>query len=142
MNFGNLQAQLDETLAELNKQREELQRVEDDLAKKTASVRSKDRMVTATVRVGGELSKLEFHDDRYRSMPRAELAAAIVKVVTEAQQQLQSEVNETIQPHLGDTAELRKQFRDESPWGDFLAPLLDMQQEAASWLKGSNGNGR
>jgi len=142
MNFGSLQSQLDETLAELNKQREELQRVEDDLSKRTASVRSKDRMVTATVGVGGELSKLEFHDERYRSMPKAELAAAIVKIVSEAQRQLQSEINEAIRPHLGDTAELRKQFRDESPWGDFLAPLLDMQQEASSWLKENNRHGR
>ena len=30
---------------------------------------------------GGELSKLEFHDERYRTMARAELADAIVKVV-------------------------------------------------------------
>ncbi|MEV0055429.1 YbaB/EbfC family nucleoid-associated protein [Saccharopolyspora sp. NPDC050389] len=142
MNFGNLQAQLDQALAELNKQREELQQVEADLVKRTKSVRSKDRMLTATVDAGGKLSKLEFHDDRYRSMAKAELGAAIVKLVAEAQGQMTAEISEAVQPHLSDTEEMRKSMRDESAWGDFLAPLLDMQQETSAWLKESRGNGR
>ncbi|TDD41028.1 YbaB/EbfC family nucleoid-associated protein [Saccharopolyspora elongata] len=129
----NLQAQLDQAMHELTAQQQRIQELEEELRNRTVTVRSKDRMVSATVDSSGGLTKLEFHDERYRSMAKAELADAIVKVTTDARTEMNTQVNKIVEPSVGDVEEMREALRDGSNWSDFLAPLLKMQQEASSW---------
>ncbi|MEU5850476.1 YbaB/EbfC family nucleoid-associated protein [Saccharopolyspora shandongensis] len=133
---------MDKALADINRKREEMAESQQELLDKTVSARSKDRMISATVKAGGALSKLEFHDERYRAMPKAELADAIVKVVEQARTQLQSEVHQVVGPQLGDIKQLREQLNAASPFADFLKPLLDVQQGLTDqMMKRQNGNG-
>lgn len=142
MNFAGLQAQMEQALEGINKKREQMREVEQELLGKTTTARSKDRMVTATVKAGGELTKLEFHDERYRTMPKAELADAIVKVVAQAREEMQTQVNQVIAPQLGDIKELREMLHGGSSFGDFLQPLLKVQQDITDGIaKKANGNG-
>ena len=145
MSFTGLQAQLEQALSEIADKQAQMHQLQQDLRSRTVTARSKDRMLSATVKSAGELSKLEFHDERYRTMAKAELADAIVKVVEQARSQLLSEINEIVRPELGDIARLREQLGSASPWADFLDPLLKKQQEVTNSITGetrSHGNGQ
>ncbi|MGW5645920.1 YbaB/EbfC family nucleoid-associated protein [Saccharopolyspora sp. NPDC003752] len=142
MNFGNLQAQMEQALAQITEKQQEMRKVEQDLLSRTATARSKDRMISATVKAGGELAKVEFHDDRYRTMARAELADAVVKVVEQARADMLHQVNETMAPQLGDIADLRGSLGGASPFSEFLAPLMEMQKDVTDSLNPERGNGK
>lgn len=138
---SNLQAQLDKAMHELTAQQQRIQDLEEQLRSKTVTVRSKDRMVSVTVDSSGGMSKLEFHDERYRSMARAELADAIVRVFSEARNAMNTQVNELVEPSVGEMDSLRESLHDSSSWGEFLAPLLKMQKETASRMNGVRRDG-
>ncbi|MDA3627906.1 YbaB/EbfC family nucleoid-associated protein [Saccharopolyspora oryzae] len=129
----NLQAQLDQAMREITETQQRMQELEEELRARSATARSKDRMVSATVDSSGGLSKLEFHDERYRSMAKAELADAIVKVVGQARADMTAQVNAAVEPHMGEAAELRESLHSGSNWGEFLAPLFKAQQEASNF---------
>lgn len=142
MNLSSLQAQMDQALAEIGQKQQQMRAVEEQLLSRSATARSKDRMVSATVTAGGELSTLEFHDERYRTMAKAELADIIVKVVGEARAEMLNQVNEALAPQMDGIADLREQLHGGSPWGEFLQPLLKMQQDVTDEMTRQQRDGR
>ena len=58
-----------------------------EMAEASTTVRSKDRMLSATFDGRGELRKLKFENAKYREMAPAELADAITKVLTDGRSQ-------------------------------------------------------
>ncbi len=59
---------------------------------------AKNRLVAATVNARGELVGLKFHTEGYRDMAPAELANAILDVVTRAREQMANRVAEVYKP--------------------------------------------
>jgi DNA-binding protein YbaB len=121
------QDQLDEAMAALREQQTKIQQVQQDLQQASFSVRSKDRMVTATVAAQGELRELKFHSNDYRSMAPAELSAALVEVIAAARKQAAARVAETFQPLLGAGAKLRESMTGGSEFEELFAPLRAMR---------------
>ncbi|KAA5829169.1 YbaB/EbfC family nucleoid-associated protein [Saccharopolyspora hirsuta] len=138
----DMQAELDKAMREITAQQQKIKQLEADLRARSVTARSKDRMLSATVDASGGLTKLEFHDERYRSMAKAELADAITKVVGQARDEMTSQVNAAVEPHVGDVAELRDSLHNGSHWGDFLAPLFAMQREASNFPSAGQRDGR
>jgi DNA-binding protein YbaB len=120
------QDQLDQAMAALREQQAKIGQTQQELRQASFSVRSKDRMVTATVGAQGELRDLKFHSDEYRSMARAELSAALVEVVAAAREQAAAKVAETFQPFLGAGAKLRESMTGGSEFDELFAPLRAM----------------
>jgi DNA-binding protein YbaB len=120
------QEQLDQAMAALREQQAKIQRAQEELRQASFSVRSKDRMVTATVDAQGELRDLKFHSDQYRSMASAELSKVLVEVVTAARRQAQAKVADTLHPFAGVGAKLRESMTGGSEFEELFAPLRAM----------------
>ncbi|MFE0022692.1 YbaB/EbfC family nucleoid-associated protein [Amycolatopsis sp. NPDC059021] len=126
MMHTRLQDQLNQAIAELTEQQKAIDECQRHLTGQSTSVLSKDRMLSATVDVQGGLSKLEFHDTRYRSMAPAELADAITKVVAEARREMLGQVTSALRPHLQGLADLSTSTTGSHEWDTFLEPLRKM----------------
>jgi hypothetical protein len=122
---------LNDMLAEIQKQREELIRLQRGVPDISGSARSKRRQVSATVDASGALVDLKFHGVAYRSLAPTELANIIVETIrnarTEAQRQLWDVVGESFPGGTG-IADL---ISGDYDWTESLSlpkPLLDLLQ--------------
>ncbi|MCY9784014.1 hypothetical protein KIK06_08925 [Nocardiopsis sp. EMB25] len=64
----------------------------------TEEVVAKSRLVGAKVNARGELVELKFHNQNYRDMAPAELASAVMDVITQARQKMADRVCEIYSP--------------------------------------------
>ncbi|MGA5498079.1 YbaB/EbfC family nucleoid-associated protein [Streptomyces cinereoruber] len=87
---------LKDAMSALHEQRDKMLEAKRELDAATASVTSKDRMVSVTVGPQGQVVSMTFHTKAYQSMAPAELAAALVTVLNEARARMGSEVIERI----------------------------------------------
>lgn len=83
--------QIEQAAAELREQGERIQGFQADLARRSTTVVSKDRMVEATVSGAGKLTALSIKGNRYRMMPPAELANVVMETVNAALEQASAE---------------------------------------------------
>ncbi|MFF0486597.1 YbaB/EbfC family nucleoid-associated protein [Streptomyces sp. NPDC004435] len=93
MDFDSI---LKDAMSALHEQRDKMLEAKRELDAATASVTSKDRMVSVTVGPQGQVVSMTFHTRAYQSMAPAELAAALVTVLNEARARMGSEVIERI----------------------------------------------
>lgn len=87
-----MDAHLANLQAEYERIRAAALRAQNRLATLTASATSPDGLVTAVVSGRGELCRLEFGTRRYRDLPPAELAHAIVETVALARRAVLSQL--------------------------------------------------
>lgn len=102
MNIDNLLGDLQDQLKNLDKVSERLQSAEH-------TVRSKNRLVSATVDAGGQLTDLQLHSTGYKKLAPAELTSLIMTTIQDARR-------------LADTG-AREAFGDLVPAESFLANL-------------------
>ncbi len=70
-------------------------RAKAELSEASTTVRSKDRSVEVTVGSQGELKRVKFLDDRYRTMEAAQLSAAIVEAAGKGRAVMARRVKDT-----------------------------------------------
>jgi hypothetical protein len=70
-------------LSALDDEQRKMREFQQAVAEASTTVRSKDRMLSATFDGRGELTELKFHSTRYREMAPAELANAVVQILAE-----------------------------------------------------------
>ncbi|WP_435972359.1 YbaB/EbfC family nucleoid-associated protein [Streptomyces sp. Qhu_M48] len=87
---------LKDAMSALHDHRDRMLAAKRELDEATASVTSKDRMVSVTVGPQGQVVSLTFHTKAYQSMAPAELSAALVNVLNEARATMGSQVIERI----------------------------------------------
>ncbi|MFH8579371.1 YbaB/EbfC family nucleoid-associated protein [Streptomyces zaomyceticus] len=87
---------LKDAMSALHDQRDRMLAAKRELDAATASVTSKDRMVSVTVGPQGQVVSMTFHTKAYQSMAPAELAAALIAVLNEARAKMGSHVIEHI----------------------------------------------
>lgn len=106
---------LDPGLAELKMKAEQAQ---EQLASSTATKRSPDGAVSVTVGPGGNLTALELTERAYQQSP-SQLAAQIMRLATQAQQQVGAKMMEAFTGLVG----------PDSPALDVLTPFLPPEAE-------------
>ncbi len=82
---------LEQAAAALREQGERIAGFQAELAQRSTTVVSKDRMVTATVGGTGKLTALAIKGNRYRMMAPAELANVVMETVNAALEQASTE---------------------------------------------------
>ncbi|MFS8099759.1 YbaB/EbfC family nucleoid-associated protein [Lentzea alba] len=102
-----LAEQLHQTMAALRDQRERIEAAKAELAARTASVTSADRMVTVTMDAHNTVVGLKFNTTKYRSMPPEQLARTLVEVLGRARQQMTDATVEIFGPLMDQRADLR-----------------------------------
>lgn len=82
---------IEQAAAELREHGQRIAGFQAELARRSTTVVSKDRMVTATVGGTGKLTALSIKGNRYRMMPPAELANVVMETVNAALEQASAE---------------------------------------------------
>lgn len=88
--------ELEQMMAEMAEAHASIADVETQLSELSASVVSKDRLVSATVNAQGEISELKLTGQSWREMSPKELSTKIIDVVTQAQQEVRQRSTELI----------------------------------------------
>ncbi|MFJ3670374.1 YbaB/EbfC family nucleoid-associated protein [Streptomyces sp. NPDC090106] len=94
----SMKEKLAQAMADLEAVQSAVARAENELGQATATARSRDRMVEATVGPQGELTGLKFLDGRFRNLPAPQVAASVVEAVQDARAQMAHRVIETFAP--------------------------------------------
>ncbi|RSS60976.1 YbaB/EbfC family nucleoid-associated protein [Streptomyces sp. WAC06614] len=89
-------SRIKDAMAALHEQRDKMLAAKQELEAATATVTSKDRMVSVTVGPQGQVVSMTFHTKGYLGMAPAELAAALVTVLNDARAEMGAQVIERI----------------------------------------------
>ncbi|MEU9336719.1 YbaB/EbfC family nucleoid-associated protein [Streptomyces sp. NPDC048290] len=88
----SLRQQIDQAMAEFEKQREVIVKARDEIASISVTARSKDRVVEVTLGADGKPTGLRFIGTKHQSMSGKELANTIMETMSRAHQELSSRV--------------------------------------------------
>ncbi|NSC24351.1 YbaB/EbfC family nucleoid-associated protein [Streptomyces albus subsp. chlorinus] len=94
----SLQERITQAMAELEATQAAVARAQADLSQASATVRSKDRVVEATVGAQGELTGLKFVDNKHQNMTGPQLAASVMEAVQQGRAQMARRVRDTFAP--------------------------------------------
>ncbi|MFD3945157.1 YbaB/EbfC family nucleoid-associated protein [Streptomyces sp. NPDC058579] len=92
----DFEGRIKDAMSALYEQRDRMLAVKRDLDESTASVTSKDRMVSVTVGPQGQVVSLTFHTKAYQTMAPAELTAVLLTVLNDARARMGAQVIEQI----------------------------------------------
>ncbi|MFD5093064.1 YbaB/EbfC family nucleoid-associated protein [Amycolatopsis thailandensis] len=91
----------------LREQHDRIEAAKADLASRTSSATSADRMVTVTMDAQNSVVGLKFNTTRYRSMPPEQLARVLLEVLGQARQGVADTVAEVFGPLMDQRGDLR-----------------------------------
>jgi DNA-binding protein YbaB len=124
---------ISQVMADLEKQREELTRLQREMPEINGSAKSKRRQVSATVDARGDVVNLKFHGTGYRSLAPAELANVIIETIRDARAEAQKQLWDVVGDAFPEGMEFADLTTGNYDWSDTLAlpkPLLDMLEAA------------
>ncbi|GLY73781.1 YbaB/EbfC family nucleoid-associated protein [Actinoallomurus iriomotensis] len=124
-----LTEQIEQAMVRLKEHRDRMEEVRAELREATASVTSKDRMVTAKVGPQGQVVALTFHTTAYRAMAPAELGDVVADVLNEARAKLGEQVVEKMRSLSGIGEALRHSMTGGTELEELLAPLYAMRPD-------------
>ncbi|MCX4745830.1 YbaB/EbfC family nucleoid-associated protein [Kitasatospora sp. NBC_01287] len=119
--------QIEQAVAALREQQAKMAETTRELQESTASVTSKDRMVTAVVGAQGQVVSLTFHTTAYRSMAPAQLSGLLTDVLNEARADMGAKVTESMRSFEGLGELLRTSMTGGTELDELLAPLQAMR---------------
>ncbi|MFF7588804.1 YbaB/EbfC family nucleoid-associated protein [Kitasatospora purpeofusca] len=119
--------QIAQTMEAMRTQLAKAEEAQAELEKLTASVTSKDRLVTVKVGPQGQVLALTFHTTGYREKAPAELGALLTDVLNEARAKVGEQVAARIGEFEGVADSLRLSMTGGSELDDLLEPLWSMR---------------
>jgi DNA-binding protein YbaB len=121
--------QVEQAMARLKDHRARMEEVRAELRQATASVMSKDRMVTAKVGPQGQVVSLTFHTTAYRKMAPAQLADVLTEVLNEARARVGEQVTEAMRSVSGIGEVLKLSMTGGTELDGLLAPLRSLRPD-------------
>ncbi|MFE6871811.1 YbaB/EbfC family nucleoid-associated protein [Kitasatospora sp. NPDC057692] len=119
--------QIAQTMEAMRTQLAKAEEAQAELAQLTASVTSKDRLVTVKVGPQGQVVALTFHNTGYRDKAPAELAEQLKDVLNEARAKVGEQVAARIREFEGVGESLRLSMTGGTELDDLLEPLWSMR---------------
>ncbi|MFE9612477.1 YbaB/EbfC family nucleoid-associated protein [Streptomyces sp. NPDC006012] len=138
---SSLQEQLGDIQRQVREHARKLADVQRELAERTATARSKDRAISVTVGIQGEVQEIKFHNEDYRQMDPVRLGKTLVELIGRAQAEGAEAARAAFEPLRGKGAEMRRSMLAGSPIEDMLAPLRDMTKGYRPAPKERRGDG-
>jgi hypothetical protein len=121
-----------EVLADIEKQKQALVRLQEQTTEITGAARSPRRQVSAKVDARGDLVELAFHGQAWRSLPPTELASLIVDTVRSAKEDAHAQLWESMDGFMPGSSEITKIAQGEIDWADVFTekalpgPLMEI----------------
>ncbi|MEU1800362.1 YbaB/EbfC family nucleoid-associated protein [Streptomyces sp. NPDC019937] len=123
-----LQERIAQAMAELQATQAAVARAEADLRQASATVRSSDRVVEATVGAQGELTGLKFLDNKHQNMTGPQLASSILEAVQQGRAQMARRVMDTFEPFTQPGPEGSARRGIDLDWNRIFGSALDGDQ--------------
>ncbi|MFC9287690.1 YbaB/EbfC family nucleoid-associated protein [Streptomyces sp. NPDC057052] len=119
-----LEKRLEKAMAELQAAQEAVARTERELRQASFAVLSSDRAVRATVGPQGELTAIEFLENKYRDMSPQELAASVLEAASAARLKMNRHVMKAMAPFTEPSAEVPELKGFELDWERIFGPAV------------------
>ncbi|MFB9909028.1 YbaB/EbfC family nucleoid-associated protein [Allokutzneria oryzae] len=114
--------QVEHLMAQYREQYEALQRTQRRLREISCTVTAPRQTVSVTAGHGGVITDVKFPTGAYKRMAPAELAAAVLSTITEAQDKAAAEAAEAVAPSLPPGVDARKLFTGDVDLQSLLSP--------------------
>lgn len=118
----SLEKRLAKAMAELQATQEAVARTERELRQASFAVLSSDRAVRATVGPQGELSGIEFLENKYRDMSPQELAASVLQATNAARLKMNRHVMKAMAPFTEASSDVPELQGFELDWERIFGP--------------------
>ncbi|MFI7336920.1 YbaB/EbfC family nucleoid-associated protein [Streptomyces sp. NPDC050085] len=138
---SSLQEQMGDIQRQVREHVQKLADVQRELAERTATARSKDRAISVTVGIQGEVQEIKFHNEDYRQMDPVRLGRTLVELIGRAQTEGAEAARAAYEPLRGKGADVRRSMLAGSPVEDMLAPLREMTKGYRLAPKERRGDG-
>ncbi|MFJ2262578.1 YbaB/EbfC family nucleoid-associated protein [Streptomyces sp. NPDC087844] len=117
-----LEKRLEKAMAELQAAQEAVARTERELRQASFAVLSSDRAVRATVGPQGELTGIEFLENKYRDMSHQELSASVLEAANAARLKMNKHVMKAMAPFTEPSADVPELKGFELDWERIFGP--------------------
>ncbi|MFH8484068.1 YbaB/EbfC family nucleoid-associated protein [Streptomyces longisporoflavus] len=117
-----LEKRLEKAMAELRTAQEAIARTERELRQASFAVLSSDRAVRATAGPQGELTGIEFLENKYRDMSPQELAASVLEAASAARLKMNRHVMKAMAPFTEPSSEVPELKGFELDWEKMFGP--------------------
>ncbi|MDH6573835.1 DNA-binding protein YbaB [Streptomyces sp. SAI-117] len=117
-----LEKRVEKAMAELQAAQAAMERTERELRQVSFAVLSSDRAVRATVGPQGEVTALDFLDDKYRDMSPQELAASVLEAINAARVKVNRHVMKALTPFTQPSDSMPELEGFDVDWGNIFGP--------------------
>ncbi|WP_190084682.1 YbaB/EbfC family nucleoid-associated protein [Streptomyces longisporoflavus] len=131
-----LEKRLEKAMAELRTAQEAIARTERELRQASFAVLSSDRAVRATAGPQGELTGIEFLENKYRDMSPQELAASVLEAASAARLKMNRHVMKAMAPFTEPSSEVPELKGFELDWEKMFGPEV-LREDAEDTTRGS-----
>lgn len=119
---GPLEQHLADALEQVQRKQAELVELRGRIAALRAEHTTKDRLLTVSCGPQGRPLKLTFHDDGYRSMPPAQLAAVLEQAIDAARTAADAQLGALVAPLTAEVRDLRETMRADGRFDALTGP--------------------
>ncbi|RSS54716.1 YbaB/EbfC family nucleoid-associated protein [Streptomyces sp. WAC06614] len=133
---GSLEDQIEQAMARLGAHRARIEKAGAALRRASATVTSKDRLLTVKVGPQGEVLAVTFHTDDYQRMAPAQLGELLKDVLNEARAEIGEQITATFREFEGLGDALRTSMSGGTTLDDILAPLREMRPKGPDPVNG------
>ncbi|MFF5897285.1 YbaB/EbfC family nucleoid-associated protein [Streptomyces argenteolus] len=130
-----LEKRLEKAMAELHAAQEAVARTERELRSASFSALSSDRAVRATAGSQGELSGIEFLENKYRDMSPQELAASVLEAAGVARRKMNRHVMQAMAPFTEPSSNVPELKGFEMDWERIFGPEV-LREEPEDTARG------
>ncbi|MFD0310563.1 YbaB/EbfC family nucleoid-associated protein [Streptomyces sp. NPDC059517] len=117
-----LEKRLEKAMAELQAAQAAVARTERELRQASFAVLSSDRAVRATVGPQGELTGIEFLENKYRDMSHQELSASVLEAANAARLKMNKHVMKAMAPFAEPSSDVPELKGFELDWEKIFGP--------------------
>ncbi|MDH6708737.1 DNA-binding protein YbaB [Kitasatospora sp. MAA19] len=125
--FASMSEEIGQAMEAMREHQAKAEAVQAELAKSSATVTSKDRMVTAKVGPQGQVLALTFHTTGYQEMAPAQLGKLLTDLLNEARAAMGEQVIQAMKSFEGVGDMLRLSLSGGSTLDQLLEPLRAMK---------------
>ena len=139
---------LNDMMSQMDKQRDDLVRLQQSVSDLSVTTRSKRRQVSVTVNGSGDVTDLKFHGQTYQNLPPNELAKIILDTISDAKRQVRIRLWDNAADSLPEGVDFDAVAEGSHDWaqtlGDMMTlpqPIVDVLTQSALHFDGSDLSG-
>ncbi|MFD8750121.1 YbaB/EbfC family nucleoid-associated protein [Kitasatospora sp. NPDC059577] len=125
--FGSMSEEIEQAMQAMREHQKRAEEVQAELARSSATVTSKDRMVTVKVGPQGQVLGLTFHTTGYQEMAPAQLGTLLTDLLNQARAEMGDQVIRAMKQFEGVGDMLRLGLTGGSNLDQLLEPLRSMR---------------